>query len=164
MISGTGLTERERITAINKGNQLELERKLIWKGDIYKNPDLDAYTLVLYETRSNYLLDRLAKTPDGSFKEDLHKFYKIIKEQNAKKKFSTSNNKENSKESPTYKGQQVSKGSLKSKIEAEKKKGNMVATGLIRVFSHKEMKKFNNVSPEALQDMREQYVVLVLSK
>lgn len=40
----------------------------------------------------------------------------------------------------------------------------MVATGLVRVFSHKEMKEFNNVPPEVLQDMEEQYVVLVLSK
>ena len=164
MISGTGLTERERITATNKGNRLELDRKLIWKGDIYKNPDLDAYTLVLYEARDNYLLDRLAKTPDGGFKESLHKFYKNISRQNASKKSSSNNNKKDTKESPTNKGKQVSKDSLKSRIEAEKKKGNMVATGLVRVFSHKEMKKFNNVPPEALQDMGEQYVILVLSK
>lgn len=140
-MSGTGEGQQEKITSSVEDDILKLEREVIWEGRIDTLAPDDSKEIEFFEIDDRDKLNDLAKIKDGEYIKSLDQ---------------AKDEKEESKENTDK--------SLEEKIKAERNAGNMVATGVVRVFNHNEMIAYQKLNPKMLLDMGEYYAVLILDK
>ena len=138
--AGTGVETKEKIITSIGNDNLELQSEVIWEGLIDSMAEDNSFKIDFTDIAGRKKIESLANTKDGEFRNSIE----IINESKANE-----NNKSEDK-------------SLESKIQAERNAGKMVVSGLVRVFSHKELVEYENVYADTFPDYGETYVVLLL--
>lgn len=103
--------------------------------------------------------ETLVETKEESIKETVKETHKETKKESLQETV-----KETQKETVKETLKETQKEDMDSLIEKEEKKGKMVATGQVKVFSHKELAKYQNFEQLADMDSGQSYVVMILDK
>lgn len=138
--AGTGVATKEKITTSIEDDNLELQSEDIWEGLIDSMAEDNSIKINFTDIADRKKIENLANTIDGEFTNS------IGTTNDAK---ANENNKSEDK-------------SLESKVQAERNAGKMIVSGLVRVFSHKELVEYQNVSSGIFPDYGETYVLLLL--
>ena len=145
--AGTGDAETQALTTSVKDGKLVIKKNTIWEGKINNKEEDRSFPIDFLPVRDRSTLDKLAKTEDGKVKEALLKLFSGGKPQ--------SQSKANAEQS-------ANPNTLEGKKQAAVAAGKTVVTGMVKKFNHDEMVAFQKFNPNALPDMGESYIVLLL--